>query len=96
VRKVGGQGHIFIDFYVPVLTPHLNNTEPSLQFSENITFLLSVAYIQVPLTKQPRHKPSVWGVSFMYKLYNVGDRMEPCGTPACISLGIDISLQLKF
>jgi hypothetical protein len=24
-------------------------------------------------------------------LYNVGDRMEPCGTPACISLVVDIS-----
>jgi hypothetical protein len=24
-------------------------------------------------------------------LYNVGDRTEPCGTPACISLGVDIS-----
>jgi hypothetical protein len=24
-------------------------------------------------------------------LYNVGDRRETCGTPACISLGVDIS-----
>jgi hypothetical protein len=28
---------IFIDFYVPALTPRLNNTETSLQLSENIT-----------------------------------------------------------
>jgi hypothetical protein len=27
----------------------------------------------------------------MHRLYNVGDRTEPCGTPACISLGVDIS-----
>jgi hypothetical protein len=27
----------------------------------------------------------------MYKLYSVGDRTEPCGTPACIYLGVDIS-----
>jgi hypothetical protein len=25
----------------------------------------------------------------MYKLYRVGARTEPCGTPACISLGVD-------
>jgi hypothetical protein len=27
----------------------------------------------------------------MYKLYSVGDRTEPCGTRAFISLGVDIS-----
>jgi hypothetical protein len=27
----------------------------------------------------------------MYKLYKVVYRTEPCGTPACISLGVDIS-----
>jgi hypothetical protein len=27
----------------------------------------------------------------MYKLNSVGDRTEPCGTPAYISLGVDIS-----
>jgi hypothetical protein len=27
----------------------------------------------------------------MYKLYRVEDRMEPCGTPACMYLGVDIS-----
>jgi hypothetical protein len=27
----------------------------------------------------------------MYKLYSVGDRTEPCGTPACMYLGVDIS-----
>jgi hypothetical protein len=27
----------------------------------------------------------------MYKLYRVGDRTEPCGTPAYIDLGVDIS-----
>jgi hypothetical protein len=26
----------------------------------------------------------------MYKLYKVGDRMEPCGTPACMYLCVDI------
>jgi hypothetical protein len=27
----------------------------------------------------------------MYKLYDVGDRTEPSGTPSCISLGVDNS-----
>jgi hypothetical protein len=27
----------------------------------------------------------------MYKLYRVGDRTEPCGTPACMYLGVDIA-----
>jgi hypothetical protein len=31
------------------------------------------------------------GASFIYKLYKVGDRMEPCGTLACIPLNADIS-----
>jgi hypothetical protein len=31
---------IFIDFYVPSLTPRLNSTETSLQLSENITLFV--------------------------------------------------------
>jgi hypothetical protein len=27
----------------------------------------------------------------MYKMYSVGDRTEPCGTPACMYLSVDIS-----
>jgi hypothetical protein len=38
-------------------------------------------------------------VSFIYKLYRVGDRMEPCGTPARISRPsteyYDISIGMK-
>jgi hypothetical protein len=34
MRKVDGLSLIFIDFYVPVLIPHLNSTETSLQLSE--------------------------------------------------------------
>jgi hypothetical protein len=26
----------------------------------------------------------------MYKLYRVGDWTEPCGTPACMDLSVDI------
>jgi hypothetical protein len=32
------------------------------------------------------------GALFIYRLYKVEDRMEHCGTLACISLGVDISL----
>jgi hypothetical protein len=32
----------------------------------------------------------VLGVSFIYILYNAGGWTEPCGTPARISLGVDI------
>jgi hypothetical protein len=32
----------------------------------------------------------------MYRLYNVGDRTEPCDTPACISFGIDIDWNAEF
>jgi hypothetical protein len=31
-----------------------------------------------------------YGASLMYILNRVGDKTEPCGTPACISLGVDI------
>jgi hypothetical protein len=37
MRKVDGLSLIFIGFYVPVLTPRLNNTETLFQLSENRT-----------------------------------------------------------
>jgi hypothetical protein len=48
-------------------------------------------YIQVSSAKRPRETPGVWGVWFIYRLYNVRDRTEPCSSSACISLGLDIS-----
>jgi hypothetical protein len=45
----------------------------------------------VSSAKRTKFIPGVWGVSLMYKLYMVGDRREPCGTPACMYLGVDIS-----
>jgi hypothetical protein len=38
MRKVDGLSFIFIEFYIPALTPRLNSTETSLQLSEYITF----------------------------------------------------------
>jgi hypothetical protein len=40
VRKVDGLRLIFIDLYVPALTPRLNCTETSLQTSEDITYFV--------------------------------------------------------
>jgi hypothetical protein len=31
------------------------------------------------------------GASFIYILKRVGGKTEPCGTPTCITLGVDIS-----
>jgi hypothetical protein len=36
MRKEDGLSLVFIDFYVPALSPHLNSTETSLQLSEHI------------------------------------------------------------
>jgi hypothetical protein len=46
LRKVDGLSLIFIDFYVPALTPRLNSTETSLQLSENI-ILFAVCRLRV-------------------------------------------------
>jgi hypothetical protein len=40
IRKVDGHGLIFIEFYVPALTPCLNSIKTSLQLSENVTFFV--------------------------------------------------------
>jgi hypothetical protein len=48
MRKVDGLSLIYVDFYVPVPTPRLNNTETSLQLSENITLsAVSLTYTGV-------------------------------------------------
>jgi hypothetical protein len=51
MRKVDGLNLIFIDFYIPALTPRLNSTETSLQLSKTKPSLRSVAYIQVSSAK---------------------------------------------
>jgi hypothetical protein len=64
---------------------------PSLVFpgKNKVGYFLDRPRIQMSTAKTPRQTPGVWGVSFI--LYNVGDSMEPCGTLAFMSLGIDIS-----
>jgi hypothetical protein len=32
-----------------------------------------------------------WGASFIYILKRVWEKIDPCGTPACITFGVDIS-----
>jgi hypothetical protein len=61
MKKADGMSLMFIDFYVPAPTPHLNNTETSLQLSENITLfaVCHTAYIQASSAKIPRRTPGV-------------------------------------
>jgi hypothetical protein len=40
----------------------------------------------VSSAKISEQTPDVLSVTFIYKLYNVGDRTEQCGIPVCISL----------
>jgi hypothetical protein len=51
-----------------------------------------VAYRRVSSAKRTRCTPIAWlgggGGSLIYKLYSLGDRMEPCDTPASIYLGV--------
>jgi hypothetical protein len=56
-----------------------------MQFSENIT-LSAMLHIYM----YHRQRGPVWGVSFICKLYRVGARTEPYGTP-CISRAVDVS-----
>jgi hypothetical protein len=55
--------------------------------------LRSEVCIHVSSAKRARCTPGLGGggASFIYVLYRVGDRTETRGTPACISLGADIS-----
>jgi hypothetical protein len=41
-RKIDGLSLIFIDYYVPALTPRLSSTETSLQLSANITLFAAL------------------------------------------------------
>jgi hypothetical protein len=103
MRKVDGLSLIFIDFYVQVLTPRVNSNETLLQLSGNITlFTVSHIYTCV-ISKQTWIGTRCPGCTIyivarlgmsrvtIYIVYNAGGRVEPCGNPACISLGTDIS-----
>jgi hypothetical protein len=93
MREVDCLSFVFIDFYVPALTPHLNCIKTALQLSENIPLLVLCRIQTGVISKEGKINTRCLeggGVSLMYMLYNVGDRTETCGTPACISLGVDI------
>jgi hypothetical protein len=70
---------------------HHNSSElrPRCSFLRTKPSLRSVAYIQVLSTKI--HRKQVFGAYHLYILDNVGDRIESCGTPACLSLAVDVS-----
>jgi hypothetical protein len=48
------------------------------------------SYVDVLSGKGARYTPRVWGVSFVYRLYRIGDSTEPCGTPSWIARGMGI------
>jgi hypothetical protein len=52
MRKVDGLSLIFIDFYVPVLTPRLSSTETSLQLSANIPLFAVCRIYTVSISKE--------------------------------------------
>jgi hypothetical protein len=92
MRKVDDVSLILIDFYVAASTLRLNSSETSLQLSENITlFVVCRIYTGVVSRDLDGHHV-LERIIYMCILYNMGGRLEPCGTPACISVGVDISL----
>jgi hypothetical protein len=96
VRKVDDLSLMFIGFYVPAFTPRLNSSETSLQLSENITtFAVCDMYTDVISKEAWIDRRCLGRIIYIYMLYSVGDMTEPCGTPACISLGVGISPSTK-
>jgi hypothetical protein len=47
MRKLDGPSLIFINFYIPALTPHLNSIETLLQLSENVTYFVVSVYTYI-------------------------------------------------
>jgi hypothetical protein len=90
---------VFIDFHVPALTLHLNITETSLQLSENITHFavcrIYTADHSPPTSAEIKnggaiHPLPMFGAYHLCIYCTLWGMTEPCGSPACISLGIDI------
>jgi len=89
VSEIDGLSFSHIDCHVPVLTPWLHQNEAALQLPENITFLV-MSYRDISSVERPRWTFGVWRVSF-----RVGTSMEPWGTSACISWGVNTSLSTE-
>jgi hypothetical protein len=88
-RQVDGSSFIFVDFNFPALASRLNWIETALQLSDNITFAICGIHTSV-IRKEGQMNTWCLGVSFIYILLNVGVKTEPWGTPACISLSVNI------
>jgi hypothetical protein len=80
MRKVNGMSYIFINFYVPALTPCLNSTETSLQLSEKKPSLWSGAYTIISATWNP--------------CYIASERPPQKKTQLPVFLGVDSLLQI--
>jgi hypothetical protein len=76
VGEVDGPSLIFIDFNVAALALHLSGIETALQLSEYITLFMICGIHTSVVGKEGQIKKWCLGVSFIYILYNFGDRME--------------------
>jgi hypothetical protein len=76
MKEADSPSSIFIDFSVPARAPRLSWTETALQLSENIT-LFAIYGIHKSVIDRGPDKQLVLRVSFVYILYNVGDRTGP-------------------
>jgi hypothetical protein len=90
-RKVNPLSLIFIYFNIPGLTPDLHWAETALEFSDNKPLFLICRVQTSVVGLEGEVNTRCLGTSFIYMLYKVGDRTEPWGTSALISLDVDIS-----
>jgi hypothetical protein len=67
----------------------------SLQFTENTTFVFLCCANRGIVREQSKMNPNYRGASFIYRLYNIGVKMEPWDTPVANILGAENSSSTK-
>jgi hypothetical protein len=87
---IDGPSLIFIDFYVPALTPLLHRSEEALHLSENTSFPVVCSICTCIISKENQIELGIRGASCIYELHKIGDMKATCGTAACTSFGVDI------
>jgi hypothetical protein len=98
MTEVDGPIFIFMDFYVPAPVPRLNWIETSLQLSEN-TILFAMRGMHASVIDK-EDQINTWclgaGVSFIWKLENVGNMTIHWGTPALFFYAWTFRLRQKL
>jgi hypothetical protein len=69
---------MLIDSYVPLFTSRLHYSEAASQLSENIAIFAVCRIYTCVMGKESQVEPWGSGAPFIYKLYRVGARTEPC------------------